>query len=149
MKVTVLMPRLTYEIERQQVLQLFAEEVVAKLMPSAKGKVTIKLTKTVLARHTVGRCADKGSTIHVDYELRSSELFETVAHELIHTSQWVNGQMDAWLASTPASTPYRDRPWEIDAFAREASVALDALNAINCKHRALLATFNRRYGLWA
>lgn len=58
---------------------------------------------------------------------RLKEIACTLAHEMVHVKQMAKGQLKGggdgtqiWMGKRyPADTPYLDRPWEIDAYAKQ------------------------------
>jgi hypothetical protein len=63
------------------------------------------------------------------------ELAISLSHEMVHIKQMVKGQLKSgpdgsqtWLGKNyPASTPYLDRPWEIEAFSRQELIMRRAI----------------------
>ena len=63
------------------------------------------------------------------------ELAISLSHEMVHVKQMVKGQLknadegaSIWMGKEyPASTPYLDRPWEIEAFSRQELIMRRAI----------------------
>jgi hypothetical protein len=73
----------------------------------------------------------RGSRFTVGYK----ELALTLAHEMVHVKQMAKGQLKSasrgaqtWMGKRyPASTPYLDRPWEVEAFSRQELIMRRAI----------------------
>ena len=69
------------------------------------------------------------------FAIGHKELAISLAHEMVHVKQMVKGQLknaakgaSIWMGKKfPASTPYLDRPWEIEAFARQELIMRRAI----------------------
>ena len=69
------------------------------------------------------------------FTIGHKELAVTLAHEMVHVKQMAKGQLKAasrgaqsWMGKRyPASTPYLDRPWEVEAFSRQELIMRRAL----------------------
>jgi hypothetical protein len=72
--------------------------------------------------------APKHILMLLDSNLRGDRLFETLAHEMIHVKQYAKGQYKAvrtkrfWMGQH-VKAEYYNRPWEIEAMAREKLLA--------------------------
>lgn len=75
-------------------------------------------------------------TLGVWYKLTPGEIFEIMAHEMVHIEQYAshrlrtiqndNGVFNRWdLKMISNETPYEELPWEIDAYARQDKLFLD------------------------
>ncbi len=68
----------------------------------------------------------------VDYMLRGRQVLETLCHELVHAEQYHQGRLktewidrdfqDVWMGSAVKAS-YTQRPWEIEAWARQVELA--------------------------
>lgn len=78
-------------------------------------------------------------TLGIWYNLKPGEIFEIMAHEMVHIEQYAshrlrtiqnaNGVFNRWdMKMIPTDTPYNELPWEIDAYARQDKLFL-ALSA--------------------
>jgi len=87
---------------------------------------------------------------HVQGEALSVETIQrNIAHEMIHAQQIITGRLEdlglqllqagdaqtlvkvsVWDGETYTNTKYDDQPWEIDAYAREEEVMLEALQYV-------------------
>jgi len=87
---------------------------------------------------------------HVQGEALSVETIQrNIAHEMIHAQQIITGRLEdlglqllqsgdaqtlvkvsIWEGETYTNTKYEDQPWEIDAYAREEEVMLEALQYV-------------------
>ena len=87
---------------------------------------------------------------HVQGEALSVETIQrNIAHEMIHAQQIITGRLEdlglqllqsgdaqtlvkvsIWDGETYTNTKYKDQPWEIDAYAREEEVMLEALQYV-------------------
>jgi hypothetical protein len=87
---------------------------------------------------------------HVQGEALSVETIQrNIAHEMIHAQQIITGRLEdlglqllqsgdaqtlvkvsIWDGETYTNTKYEDQPWEIDAYAREEEVMLEALQYV-------------------
>ena len=69
------------------------------------------------------------------FTIGHKELAITLAHEMVHVKQMAKGQLKSasrgaqiWMGKRyPASTPYLDRPWEIEAFSRQELIMRRAI----------------------
>lgn len=76
--------------------------------------------------------------IAMNSKMNMDELITTLSHEMIHVAQMAKGILkpgrrggNTWAGRYyPKSTPYLDRPWEIQAFSRQELVARRALEAL-------------------
>lgn len=87
---------------------------------------------------------------HVQGEALSVETIQrNIAHEMIHAQQIITGRLEdlglqllqsgdaqtlvkvsIWDGETYTNTKYEDQPWEIDAYAREEEIMLEALQYV-------------------
>jgi hypothetical protein len=69
------------------------------------------------------------------FTIGHKELAITLAHEMVHVKQMAKGQLKSasrgaqtWMGKRyPASTPYLDRPWEVEAFSRQELIMRRAI----------------------
>jgi hypothetical protein len=121
---------------------LFLSELVSKRLQNTL-KIKIHVRKTTVKKTWGKDCegvhlADaKGSTPDKEHKIiihNDSDIFETLAHELVHVKQIATKQyQQRWWKSDgelhtrwegkelgpKRSIPYRERPWEIEAFEKE------------------------------
>lgn len=87
----------------------------------------------------------------IDTHLPIPQIYETVAHEMIHIKQMAKGKLRyemkgkkekvIWCGKDMSDMPYYDRPWEIEAFGKQAILsrrfneALDAWIAEEAKKK--------------
>ena len=53
--------------------------------------------------------------------MREISIIKTVLHEMIHVKQYAEGRLTQteWMGRPHPDLPYRELPWEIEAYARE------------------------------
>jgi len=69
--------------------------------------------------------------IELDDEQGPIRLIRTLAHEMVHVKQWAKGDLkeysrkpDVWFGEpVDRDMPYRDRPWEIEAYELEKTLS--------------------------
>lgn len=71
-----------------------------------------------------GGCIDMEDgefTIEINKRLVTKSIIKTVIHEMVHVQQYVEGRLTQteWMGRPHPDLPYRELPWEIEAFARE------------------------------
>jgi hypothetical protein len=84
------------------------------------------------ARGGVVQEGNKQILMFLDSNLRTEELVQTIAHEMIHVKQIARGRLtcfiehgelvNRWLGET-RDLAYHMRPWEIEAFRKEKELA--------------------------
>lgn len=86
------------------------------------------------------KTGDKEITIAVDSTLALPQLLMTLAHEMVHTKQYIRGQYRGelsrngrmkkiWLGKQ-YSVAYLKRPWEREAFRREGELVFALLDKV-------------------
>jgi hypothetical protein len=88
---------------------------------------------------------DKEITILIDSKLKLPQMLITLAHEMVHTKQFVRGQYRGEIARNGRfrkiwlgkkySVEYLKRPWEIEAFRRECELALALIESVAQKKK--------------
>ena len=108
-------------------------------------KIKINVRKTTLGTRTLGRVthdskffAQKEFVIELNDNQSTSEKIETLAHELVHIKQGVSKEVVykfdkelnklfvSWKGKDlgeVGQVPYRERPYEIEAFSKEGILA--------------------------
>jgi len=103
------------------------------LMPRIKKPVYINIRtirKLAEKQGVYGDCMDEGDrefTIRIDVSLPLDEMISTILHEMVHVWQYVSKRMiQNWVHEIrfakqvySSDLPYDDRPWEIEAHAKE------------------------------
>lgn len=126
-KITVSMPRMSLETEAAVIMKRFAEIVLKNLRVDLKGKtLKIRARRTVLDYHVLGQTTFNNEII-MNWNAEPSDLLLSLAHELVHIEQMCTGQFAKWLETSSFDVPYRERPWEIDAYKRQKNVMTTAL----------------------
>ena len=148
MKITVSLPRLTCNPELAEKL-ISATKFISKELMSFKKlsrlKIKINVRKTTLGTRTLGRVthdskffAQKEFVIELNDNQSTSEMITTLAHELVHIKQGVSKEVVykfdkelnklfvSWKGKDlgeVGQVPYRERPYEIEAFSKEQILA--------------------------
>lgn len=71
-----------------------------------------------------GGCVDMEDgefLIEINSRMREVSIIKTVLHEMIHVKQYAEGRLTQteWMGRPHPDLPYRELPWEIEAYARE------------------------------
>ena len=71
-----------------------------------------------------GGCVDMEDgefLIEINNRMREISIIKTVLHEMIHVKQYAEGRLTQteWMGRPHPDLPYRELPWEIEAYARE------------------------------
>ena len=71
-----------------------------------------------------GGCVDMEDgefLIEINSRMREVSIIKTVLHEMIHVKQYAEGRLTQteWMGRPHPDLPYREVPWEIEAYARE------------------------------
>ncbi len=71
-----------------------------------------------------GGCVDMEDgefLIEINNRMREISIIKTVLHEMIHVKQYAEGRLTQteWMGKPHPDLPYRELPWEIEAYARE------------------------------
>ena len=71
-----------------------------------------------------GGCVDMEDgefLIEINSRMREVSIIKTVLHEMIHVKQYAEGRLTQteWMGKPHPDLPYRELPWEIEAYARE------------------------------
>lgn len=104
-----------------------------QLMPRVKKPVYINIRpirKLADKKGIYGDCMDEGDrefTIRIDVSLPLDEMISTLLHEMVHVQQYVSKKMVyKWVHEVRFEKdvyswdmPYDERPWEIEAHAKE------------------------------
>ena len=79
-------------------------------------------------------------------KIEKDQILQNIAHELIHAQQILSGRLvdhglqivndclikvQQWDGEYYTNIKYDDQPWEIDAYAREEKIKLEALEVLN------------------
>jgi len=148
MKIAVSLPRLSYDNVLAEKL-ISATKFISKELMSFKKlsrlKIKINVRRTTLGTRTLGRVthdskffAQKEFVIELHSNQSTSEMITTLAHELVHIKQGVskevvykfdkdvNKLLVNWEGKNlgeVSQIPYRERPWEVEAFSKEEILA--------------------------
>ena len=148
MKIAVSLPRLSYDNVLAEKL-ISATKFISKELMSFKKlsrlKLKINVRTTTLGTRTLGRVthdskffAQKEFLIELNSNQCESEMIATIAHELVHVKQSVskevvykfdkdvNKLLVSWKGKElgeASQIPYRERPWEVEAFSKEQILA--------------------------
>jgi len=96
-------------------------------------KITEFGSAEIVAYNTLKKAREFKIEIHPGIGVRN--IFETLAHEMVHVRQLAKGQMKflpdqarVWMGKRYSKkTHYLDQPWELDAFARQEIVFRKAI----------------------
>lgn len=116
------------------VVALFYEQTLN--LKSSKYKLTISLVPGLKKLNMAGaliKMAEYELSMALDSKLKLDELFQTLAHEMVHVKQYARGQLKqykkrngtvsyTWLGRK-YDNEYYDCPWEIEAYSRERVLA--------------------------
>jgi hypothetical protein len=122
--------------KRQQAIDAAVFCAAEALMPRIKKPVYINIRpirKLAEKQGVYGDCMDEGDrefTIRIDVSLPLEQMIETVLHEMVHVWQYVSKRMVyKWVHEVKFDKgvydwdmPYDERPWEIEAHAKEKSL---------------------------
>ena len=148
MKIAVSLPRLSFNPDLAEKL-ISATKFISKELMSFKKlstlKIKINVRKTTLGTRTLGRVthdskffAQKEFVIELHSNQSTSEMITTLAHELVHIKQGVSKEVVykfdkelnklfvSWKGKDlgeVGQVPYRERPYEIEAFSKEQILA--------------------------
>ena len=148
MKIAVSLPRLSYNNELAEKL-ISATKFISKELMSFKKlstlKIKINVRRTTLGKNTLGQVthddkvfAQKEFVIELNSNQCDSEMISTIAHELIHVQQSVSKRLVYRFWSSDGKVhvswekkelgeasqiPYKERPWEVEAFSKEEILA--------------------------
>lgn len=76
--------------------------------------------------------------IDIDVKAHNLMILGTLAHEMVHARQWLNGNLSSnkkgfqlWKGKKiPASIPYSSEPWEREAMRKEAIMSYQFLESV-------------------
>ena len=148
MKIAVSLPRLSYDNVLAEKL-ISATKFISKELMSFKKlsrlKIKINVRKTTLGTKTLGQVdhdgklyAQKEFLIELNSNQDISEMICTLAHELVHVEQNVSKRLvykfdkdvnkllvnwEGKHLGESSQIPYRERPWEVEAFSKEQILA--------------------------
>ena len=148
MKIAVSLPRLSYDNVLAEKL-ISATKFISKELMSFKKlsrlKIKINVRKTTLSKNTLGQVthdrkfyAQKEFVIELNDNQSTSEQIATLAHELVHIQQDVSKRLQYKFWSSDkkvhvswegkelgeaSQIPYKERPWEVEAFSKEEILA--------------------------
>ena len=148
MKIAVSLPRLSYDNVLAEKL-ISATKFISKELMSFKKlsrlKIKINVRRTTLGTRTLGRVthdskffAQKEFVIELHSNQSTSEMITTLAHELVHVEQTVSNRLvykfdkdvnkllvnwEGKNLGESSQIPYRERPWEVEAFSKEGILA--------------------------
>jgi len=126
--------------EIRQAVNFFADKLLTPRL-SIKVLTFIKIRKNLMKLDNVfAWCVpidDHARPREFEIELEASlgriAMIRTLAHEMVHIKQWAKNELkeyvrkDAHWHGSPVSpdTPYRDLPWEVEAYAMQDKLASD------------------------
>jgi len=148
MKIAVSLPRLSYDNVLAEKL-ISATKFISKELMSFKKlsrlKLKINVRTTTLGTKTLGQVkndeklyAPKEFKIELNSNQSTSEMISTLAHELVHVEQTVSNRLvykfdkdvnkllvnwEGKNLGEVSQIPYRERPWEVEAFSKEEILA--------------------------
>ena len=148
MRIAVSLPRLSYDNVLAEKL-ISATKFISKELMSFKKlsrlKLKINVRRTTLGTKTLGQVendeklyAPKEFKIELNSNQSTSEMISTLAHELVHVEQDVSKRLvyKFWSDDNKvhvywkgkelgeaSQIPYRERPWEVEAFSKEGILA--------------------------
>ena len=121
-------------IAKKDKVKEYSEQVLTDLMPRLRRNVQIDI-------YVITECDEKnyalcwGDKDEVEIELaRKSgkkkftldEMMLNLAHELVHAKQFLRGELhpslQTWCRQDYSKTPYRDTPWEKEAYLLEGKI---------------------------
>lgn len=115
------------------------------LLPSMLDQLKLATSKKQVLITTMPDCHEDGLTIQIpnsdtimivmNSRTKLMQLGLTLAHELVHVAQMARGLLkpakrggNIWAGKYyPKSTPYLDRPWEVQAFSKQELLLRKAL----------------------
>lgn len=118
---------------KQTVINAAIDFAFVQLMPRVRKPVYININtvrKLADKQGVYGDCMDEGDrefTIRIDVSLPLDQMIATVLHEMVHVQQYITGKLkykwvhEVWWDKVVYDwdMKYDDRPWEIDAHAKE------------------------------
>jgi len=149
MKIQVSLPRNSFDSELNDKLISATKVILGELMSVRMMntlKIKIHVRKTTLGSETLGVVwhnnngskSQKEFLIQLRHDQSDSDKIETLAHELVHVQQNVSKRLQYRFWSSdrtlhvrwegkelgdPSQIPYRQRPWEVEAFAKQEILA--------------------------
>lgn len=148
-KINVSLPRNSYDHNLAEKLTSATKFILKELMSVKMAntlKIKIHVRKTTLGARTLGQVehdtngskSQKTFLIQLRDDQSDAEKICTLAHELVHVQQNVSKRLQYRFWSSdkklhvrwegkelgePSQIPYRERPWEVEAFAKEQILA--------------------------
>ena len=148
-KINVSLPRNSYDHNLAEKLTSATKFILKELMSVKMAntlKIKIHVRKTTLGARTLGQVehdtngskSQKTFLIELKDDQSDAEKICTLAHELVHVQQNVSKRLQYRFWSSdkklhvrwegkelgePSQIPYRERPWEVEAFAKEQILA--------------------------
>ena len=148
MRIAVSLPRLSYDNVLAEKL-ISATKFISKELMSFKKlsrlKLKINVRRTTLGTKTLGQVendeklyAPKEFKIELNSNQSTSEMISTLAHELVHVEQTVSNRLvykfdkdvnkllvnwEGKNLGESSQIPYKERPWEVEAFSKEGILA--------------------------
>ena len=148
MKIAVSLPRLSFNPDLAEKLISATKFITKELMSFKKLstlKIKINVRRTTLGTRTLGQVthddkvfAQKEFLIELNSNQCESEMISTVAHELVHVQQSVSKRLvykfwsddnkvhvywEGKELGEASQIPYRERPWEVEAFSKQDVLA--------------------------
>jgi len=136
--IKVSMPRMSCRSEEAAVTKRFCEIAMRTQRIVLTAPLRIKVRVTTCGRDTYGKCVDE-TEVHLNDNALCNpfQYFTTLAHELIHVKQHYNGSLAAWRAATHPLAPYRNQPWEIEAFRDQGHLAWSVCSQMIAERKEL------------
>ena len=148
-KIKVSLPRNSYDHNLAEKLTSATKFILKELMSVKMAntlKIKIHVRKTTLGSRTLGQVehdtngskSQKEFLIELNDGQSEREKITTLAHELVHVQQNVSKRLQYRFWSSdrklhvrwegkelgePSQIPYRERPWEVEAFAKQDILA--------------------------
>ena len=118
-------------VKEKKRLTQFADDVIHHLMPRIKRDVTVDIRMvTHCDGGYLGLCWGDKKIAEIEIcrkhgkrQLPAHEIALNLAHELVHAKQFIRGDLhpstETWCRQDHSKTPYRKKPWEIEAYGLE------------------------------
>ena len=124
--------------EIRQAVNFFADKLLTPRM--SKNILTfVKIRKSLVKRDNVyawccpidDHVRPREFEIELDSSLGRVTSIRTLAHEMVHVRQWVKNELKDYVrkdthwhgSSVSPDTPYRELPWEVEAYALQNQLA--------------------------
>ena len=118
-------------VKEKKRLTQFADDVIRHLMPRIRRDVNVDIAiVTHCDGGNLGLCWGDKKTAEIEicrkhgkHHLSADEIALNLAHELVHAKQFIKGELhpstETWCRQDHTQTPYRKKPWEVEAYRLE------------------------------